>query len=144
MHFVCSISGNPATCVQEVTSAFLAHPNRTLLSPRLVFGLDTLSTPLAGVTRFSLGRYVVLDTIAAGIYSSCYLAAGCLFSSQLDRVVGYLLRFGRFAAMLAGVCRSSRLSPHKTRCDPPLLKGRVVDCFLKCTLNGHEWFSPID
>jgi len=102
--------------------AFERHGATVLLISKFVPGPSMVS-PLAGVSGMTRVRFVLLDGFAAAIWAGVYIAAGSIFSKQLQRLSTYGPKAGlALLAVLAcvlvavGVVRSARCHwPQKRR-----------------------------
>jgi membrane protein DedA with SNARE-associated domain/rhodanese-related sulfurtransferase len=103
LHFLCGLSREQGACVDKATGIFSKHGVRMLLISKFVFGLDALAAPLAGKARISALRFLAFDAVGAAFWTSTYAALGYIFSGELDRVAGHLVRIGTFAALALAV-----------------------------------------
>jgi membrane protein DedA with SNARE-associated domain/rhodanese-related sulfurtransferase len=99
LHCLCSLSGNPASCVHKATGVFARHGVRTLLVSKFVVGLDAVATPLAGAAGTPIMQFLAFDALGAILWSAAYGALGYIFSNQLESVAGHLARMGAFVAL---------------------------------------------
>lgn len=67
---------------------------RSLLVSKFVPGLNSVAAPLAGHSKTSYIRFALYDVTGALMWSSVYLAAGYVFSEQLETAVRYAARLG--------------------------------------------------
>jgi membrane protein DedA with SNARE-associated domain/rhodanese-related sulfurtransferase len=99
LHCLCSLSGNPASCVHKATGVFARHGVRTLLVSKFVVGLDAVATPLAGAAGTPILQFLLFDALGAILWSAGYGTLGYIFSNQLESVAGHLARMGAFVAL---------------------------------------------
>jgi membrane protein DedA with SNARE-associated domain len=100
LRFLCRIALEPDSCVRRTEGAFLRYGSRSLLVSKFVPGLNAASTPLAGISGMSLGRFLVFDSLGALIWISSYTLAGYLFAGQLETAFQYLQRMGSGLGLL--------------------------------------------
>jgi hypothetical protein len=65
---------------------------KSLLVSKFVPGLNAVAAPMAGNSKNSYGRFALYEAAGALVWSGAYLAAGYMFSDQLERVLGYASR----------------------------------------------------
>ena len=94
LRLVCRLSLEPDSCVRQTENAFLRYGMRSLLVSKFVPGLNTVAAPLAGYSKGSYVRFALYDMAGASIWSGAYLAAGYVFSEQLEAAVRYASRVG--------------------------------------------------
>jgi membrane protein DedA with SNARE-associated domain len=91
---VCRLSLEPDSCVQRTENAFLKYGLKSLLVAKFIPGLNTVAAPLAGHSRIPYARFALFDGAGAVIWSGGYVAAGYVFSKQLELVVVYASHLG--------------------------------------------------
>ncbi len=94
LRLLCRISLEPDSCVRQTENAFLKYGLKCLLVSKFVPGLNAVAAPLAGNSESGYGRFLVYDGAGAFLWSGAYLAAGYLFSEQLEDAVIYASRMG--------------------------------------------------
>jgi hypothetical protein len=67
---------------------------RSLLVSKFIPGLSAVAAPLAGNSAVTYWEFLLYDGIGAGLWSATYLAAGYLFSEQLETLFVYVSRMG--------------------------------------------------
>ena len=92
--FLCRVSLEPDTCVRLTHQAFDRYGQASLVFCKFIPGLSTVSTPLAGSSGISTGRFILLDTAGSALWAGTYLGIGWLFRQQLERTLGILAQFG--------------------------------------------------
>jgi len=76
---------------------------RLLLVAKFIPLLDGVSPPLAGAQGATVRGFLAYDSVGSLLWSAAYVLAGFLFSSQLDRVIRLLDRFGTGIILLVAV-----------------------------------------
>lgn len=94
LQFLCRVSLEPDSCVSQTENAFLKRGLKTLLIAKFVPGLNAVAAPLAGDSGVGVAPFLACDALGIVIWSGAYLAAGYLFSDQVEDVLGYAQRFG--------------------------------------------------
>src|SRR6201988_4238795 len=107
LQVLCRISLEPDYCVRRTENHFLRHAAKTLIVGKIVPGISTLATPMAGVYGLPRSRFLFFDGIGILLWIGTFELLGYLFSDQLEDVVAYASRFGGllfllFAAGLVG------------------------------------------
>jgi len=95
LRVLCRVSLEPDSCVRQTENAFLKYGMKSLLVSKFIPGLNAVAAPLAGHAKTSYGSFLLYDAAGASIWSGVYLAAGYVFSEQLETVLGYASRMGR-------------------------------------------------
>jgi membrane protein DedA with SNARE-associated domain len=94
LRFICRVSLEPDSCVRQTESAFRKHGLNTLLIAKFVPGLNAVAAPLAGDSGVGFTRFLVFDTAGIVMWSGAYMAAGYLFSDQVEGILAYAQRLG--------------------------------------------------
>ena len=94
LQFVCRISLEPDYCVRRTENTFARYGAKTLVVGKLVPGVSTLATPMAGVYGLSRSRFVFFDGLGILLWIGTFELLGYLFSDELEDVVSYASRFG--------------------------------------------------
>ena len=95
LKLLCRISLEPDSCVRNTQGVFARYGARSLLVAKFVPGLGAAAAPLAGVVRMPVGRFLLCDACGAAFWAATYLAAGYIFSNQLEAIV---MQGGRLGA----------------------------------------------
>lgn len=66
----------------------------SLLISKLVPGLSLITSPLAGMRRLAIWKFLALQATAALLWAASYMSAGWIFRGQLEQIVAALERFG--------------------------------------------------
>lgn len=102
LNLICRISLEPDTCVERTTGSFRRHGMSTLVVAKFVPGLNAVATPMAGLMKMSLARFLLLDTLGAALWAGVYLALGVIFRRELEDIAAVLARTGSLVATLIG------------------------------------------
>ena len=107
LQLLCRISLEPDYCVRRTENTFARHGAKTLVVGKLVPGVSTLATPMAGVYGFSRSRFLLFDGLGILLWIGAFELLGYLFSNQLEDVLSYASRFGGLLfALLIGALLS--------------------------------------
>src|SRR5215813_4031943 len=94
LQFLCRISLEPDYCVRRTENTFAKYGAKTLIVGKLVPGISTIATPMAGVYGLARSRFLFFDTLGILLWIGTFELLGYLFSDQLEDVVKYASRFG--------------------------------------------------
>ncbi len=100
LNWLCRISLEPDSCVRRAEDVFAKYGSRTLLVTKFIPGLNVASTPMAGVVRMGLGRFLLFDSLGAALWVFTFGAIGFAFSHQVQDVAVFLGRIGSFLLLL--------------------------------------------
>ena len=95
LSLICRIAIEPDSCVRRTESIFGRYGARSLLITKFFPGLSAVSTPLAGIIRMPVARFLFYDVLGTLLWVSVYSLVGYLFSKELDRVLDYAGGMGR-------------------------------------------------
>ena len=102
MSVLCAISIEPDYCVRNTQALFDRLGRMSLIVAKFVPGLQTLSPPMAGLTGMSVGRFLLLDTLGALIWSALFALIGMMFHRQLEQATVAIAEFGIWAGLALG------------------------------------------
>jgi len=79
----CRLSLNPDACMGRTEHLFRSRTALTILTAKLVPGLNAVIPPLAGILRMPLWRYVLLDLIGCALWAGLGVGLGLAFGSRI-------------------------------------------------------------
>jgi len=94
LQLLCRISLEPDYCVRRTENTFARYGAKTLVVGKLVPGVSTLATPMAGVYGLPRSRFLLFDGLGILLWIGTFELLGYMFSNQLEDVVSYASRFG--------------------------------------------------
>jgi membrane protein DedA with SNARE-associated domain len=94
LRLLCRISLEPDSCVRQTENVFLRYGPRALLFAKFVPGLSAAFPPMAGNFRMPLWKFWLFDGMGALAWAGSYSVIGWVFHSQIDNVLGWMLRAG--------------------------------------------------
>ena len=100
LSLLCRISLEPDSCVRRTEDLFVRQGMRSLIIAKFIPGLGTITPALAGLFKVRIARFLLYDGAGASLWSLSYLAAGYLFSEELERMVAYASRMGSYLLLL--------------------------------------------
>jgi hypothetical protein len=145
---LCRISLEPDSCVRRTENLFAERGREALVIAKFLPGFSTVAPPLAGMVGIPRSQFIVLDIVAAMLWSGTWMGLGYVFSNALEAVASWAAHLGSsilfvIALALAGYIalkviqrrrflRSLRIA----RIMPEELKRRLDD--------GDDTFAVID
>jgi len=94
LHFIHRLTRDPDAHDEKAKAIFARYGPLLLIIADFVPALDAVSPPLAGISRIRRIRFLALDGVGAGLYSSAYVGFGYIFSDDLGRAAAYAGRAG--------------------------------------------------
>ncbi len=92
---ICRIALEPDSCVRRTESIFETYGARSLLVTKFIPGLSAVSTPLAGIIRMPLPRFILFDVFGTLLWAGAYTLVGYIFGKELDRALDYAGGMGK-------------------------------------------------
>ncbi len=83
LNLLCRLSINPEACVGRSEKLFQNRSTITILTAKLVPGLNTLIPSLAGIMGLRLLRYAALDAVGSFLWAGTGLALGLAFGTKV-------------------------------------------------------------
>jgi membrane protein DedA with SNARE-associated domain/rhodanese-related sulfurtransferase len=100
---LCRISFSPDTCVRQTEDLFNRVGPASLLIVRYLPGLTNITVAMAAISRISLSRFLLYDTIGAILYFGMLVVLGTIFHRAIDQVVNTLFAFGRWGLLAVAI-----------------------------------------
>jgi membrane protein DedA with SNARE-associated domain len=144
---ICRIALEPDSCVRRTESILEAYGARSLLITKFLPGLSAVSTPLAGVIRMPLSRFLLFDVLGILVWAGAYSLFGYIFSEELDRALDYAAGMGKTLFLsVAGGLAIYILWKYavRRRFLRQLAVARITPEELKQRLDAHETIMIID
>ena len=98
LYLFCKLSLNPDSCVGRTERIFRSRTISTILTSKLIPGLNTLVPPLAGVLKTPVWKYLLLDLAASLLWAGLGVGLGLAFGvsvlahlESIQRVLLWLL-----------------------------------------------------
>jgi membrane protein DedA with SNARE-associated domain len=83
LHYFCRFSLNPDNCVGKTERLFRSRTGLTILTAKLLPGLNTIVPPLAGILRLPLWRFLLLDSGGSALWATLGLGMGLAFGASI-------------------------------------------------------------
>lgn len=144
---ICRIALEPDSCVRRTENMFARYGARFLLITKFIPGMSAVSTPLAGMTRMRLPRFLLFDSLGVLSWVGAYTLLGYIFSRELDRALLYAMGTGKtILALAAGglVLYVLRKYALRRRFIRELFIARITPEELKRKLDAGEDIAIID
>jgi len=94
LHSIHRFARDPESHDRRAKRIFARYGLPLLLVAKFIPGLDAIAPPLAGASRTGRLRFLFVDAVGAGLYSSAYCGLGYVFSHDLDRAAAYASQAG--------------------------------------------------
>ena len=94
MKILCRISLNPDSCVSQTQTRFERWGANALVMAKFIPGLSIIAPPLAGATRMTVVRFLLLSTVGSALWVGAGLGAGMLLSAQIAQLLPRLMDVG--------------------------------------------------
>jgi membrane protein DedA with SNARE-associated domain len=94
LSLLCRISLEPDSCVRRTARIYRKQGARSLLLAKFVPGLNTVATPLAGVVKMKLRRFLLFDAAGTLAWAGVFLGTGYVFSGEIEHVAERIAAFG--------------------------------------------------
>ena len=107
---LCKISLEPDSCVRRTEDLFTRSGRKALLIAKFFPGLSTVAPPLAGMVGVGRGKFIVLDSLGAIIWSGAWMGVGYVFSDALEPVAARAAHLGNYALLVAGAALASYIA----------------------------------
>jgi membrane protein DedA with SNARE-associated domain/rhodanese-related sulfurtransferase len=102
LRLLCRISLEPDYCVRRTEDAFERLGLWVLIPAKFLPGFNAAAVPLAGMMKTPLLRFLVFDIPGVMLWSGAYTLLGYIFSSEIERLLMYLVRLGTSLFLLLG------------------------------------------
>lgn len=76
-------------------------PHSAVIGVRFLYGMRSVGPAVIGAGTMTWSRFVFLDTLAAFVWSACWVSAGYLLGEAVERLLGEFNQVGRW--LLLGV-----------------------------------------
>src|SRR5580698_4512603 len=86
LRLLCRISLEPDSCVSSTRSWFKKLGAWALVVAKFVPGLSTIATPMAGLSRMPLWKFLSADVAGTLLWGVTFMGIGFAFRTQLEHV----------------------------------------------------------
>jgi len=99
LRLMCKVSLSPESCIGQTRRVYARWGTPSLIVAKYVPGFAAIATTLAGETGTSLRRFLLYDTIGAGLWAGGAILLGAVFRDAVDAVLTELAELGHYALM---------------------------------------------
>jgi len=103
LRLLCRVSLEPDSCVRRAQDVFAGRGASALLFAKFLPGLATVATPVAGLMRMRLWRFLAWDVAGALAWAGLYLGLGWVFGAQMLHLLAAVGAVGGRLAVPAAV-----------------------------------------
>jgi membrane protein DedA with SNARE-associated domain len=97
---LCSLSLNPDSCVRKTEASFSKYGLNSLLFAKFIPGLNTVSTPLAGLVNPSFLSFFWRDVVGSLFYVLAFMLPGFFFEKMVFRITSIFEEIGRASLII--------------------------------------------
>jgi membrane protein DedA with SNARE-associated domain/rhodanese-related sulfurtransferase len=91
---ICRLSLSPDTCVRRTDDLIARHGAEVLMVAKFVPGISAVAIPTAAAMGISYRRFILFDGVGSLAWCVAYVAAGMIFSRQVNDVLDVMGRVG--------------------------------------------------
>ena len=95
LSLLCRISLEPDSCVHRAFNAFYRYGACTLLVAKFIPGVNIVSTPVAGMIRMRLPRFLLFAAFGLSAWAGTYTLLGYFFTEPLRRALTHAAGMAR-------------------------------------------------
>ena len=99
----CGLTSNPDACVLNVRERVDRLGPAYVLPAKFIPGAGNLVAAASALSGMPLSRFAAYDALALLLWAGAYTLTGFLFASQIQEVIGFVLRYQRWALVGAAV-----------------------------------------
>jgi membrane protein DedA with SNARE-associated domain len=103
LNLMCKMSLEPEFCVRRTKGLFGRYGDKGLLVAKFLPGFSTVAPPMAGLTRMSPARFLLLDGSGSLLWTATFMGVGFLLRTQLEEAAQALSRFGARLGVVMGI-----------------------------------------
>lgn len=94
LNFLCKMSINPGSCVNQTEARFLRWGVWSLVFGKFIPGFSTVAPPVAGALGMPRVSFMLASAIGAGLWAGLALLAGFALHAQIEDGLAFLLLHG--------------------------------------------------
>ena len=103
LNLLCRLSLEPDYCVSRTKGLFGRYGDKGLLVAKFLPGFSTVAPPMAGLTRMSPGRFLLLDGLGSLLWTGAFMATGYVLRAQIEWAALALSQFGSSLGLIVGL-----------------------------------------
>ena len=95
----CRAAHDPRIRLDKMVHVFDRHGLKVLLISKFIIGLDSITSPLSGITQVRRVTFLAFDSAGALLWLLAYMGLGYAFRDRLDHIAKY----SQISALIAGI-----------------------------------------
>ena len=103
LNLLCRLSLEPDYCVSRTKGLFGRYGDKGLLIAKFLPGFSTVAPPMAGLTRMSPSRFLLLDGLGSVLWTLVFMGTGYVLRAQIEWAAETLSRFGSSLGLVVGL-----------------------------------------
>jgi len=103
LNLLCRLSLEPDYCVSRTKGLFGRYGDKGLLVAKFLPGFSTVAPPMAGLTRMSPARFLLLDGSGSLLWAVAFMGTGYVLRAQIEWAAETLSNFGSSLGLVAGL-----------------------------------------
>jgi len=103
LKLLCRLSLEPDYCVSRTKGLFGRYGDNGLLIAKFLPGFSTIAPPMAGLTRMTAPRFLLLDGGGSLLWATTFLGIGFVLRTQIEEAAEALSGFGASLGVVAAV-----------------------------------------
>ena len=147
LKLLCRVSLSPDACVRQTEGIFERYGFISVVVSKFVPGFSTVAPPMAGALRMPLGPFLGAAVASAALWVGAAMAAGWVFSRQVDVVLGWMAQNSAAAAMAIAALLASYVfhkAGQRWRLSRLVLASRITVDELAALIDGRAPLHLID
>lgn len=97
---ICRLSISPDTCVRKTDDLIARHGAVLLVVAKFIPGISAVAIPTAAAMGLRYRRFVLFDALGCAAWSGIYVAAGMIFSREVNHVIAFMAAIGGWSLAL--------------------------------------------
>lgn len=103
LNLLCRLALEPDYCVSRTKGLFGRYGDKGLMIAKFLPGLSTVAPPMAGLTRMSPGRFLLLDGVGSLLWALVFMGTGFVLRTEIEWAAETLSRFGASLGIVVGL-----------------------------------------
>ncbi|MEO8129773.1 MAG: VTT domain-containing protein [Bryobacteraceae bacterium] len=103
LNLLCRLSLEPDYCVSRTKGLFGRYGDKGLLVAKFLPGFSTVAPPMAGLTRMSPARFLLLDGLGSLLWVIVFMGTGYVLRAQIEWAAEAVSSFGSSLGLVVGL-----------------------------------------
>jgi membrane protein DedA with SNARE-associated domain/rhodanese-related sulfurtransferase len=99
---LCRVSLSPDSCTRSTDRLLLGHGPEVLILAKFIPAISAVMVPTIAASGLSWRRFLMLDLASCLLYCGAYIAAGVIFSDELEGILRVMAWIGGWGFLLLG------------------------------------------